>query len=266
MHGNEIVVFACQDKICILKTIHELEVITDPEQPSTIIPIKNGNFFKKVIPESDPYTSAELRSLHTISEGSVFPIGFEYKYYQGEIRQIGYLELDIAKGVAQWIDFKGITEKELFPGRSYNYAGENLIKYDSALMKGDDVYFFCPGAKMSSVNKWGMDWHALWRTDRQEKIKDILLDSGDLGLIDQKKRGVHGVFSYSGRYVILTPHFNSDEWRGKQKLFDLSTCELVDIQMPRGLAKGLILQHTGTGFWVSSNNDENFYLALCEEV
>ncbi|MCD7712287.1 MAG: hypothetical protein LUJ25_06165 [Firmicutes bacterium] len=257
--------FACQDKICILKNIHELEVISDPEQPSTFIPVKNGNFFKKVIPESDPYKPAELRRLHTVSADTIFPIGFEYDYYQGEIRHIGYLELDLAKGAAQWIDFVGIPEKELFPGRSYDCRSNNLIKYDSALMKKDEVYFFCPGAKMSSVNKWEMDWYALWKTDRKGKRKDILLDSGPLELIDQKKRGVHDVFSYSGRYAILTPHFTSDEWKGKQKLFDLSTHELIDIQMPRGLAKGLILQHTGTRFWVSSNKEENLYLAICEE-
>lgn len=31
LHGNDIVVFACQDKICILRNIYELEVITNPE-------------------------------------------------------------------------------------------------------------------------------------------------------------------------------------------------------------------------------------------
>jgi len=266
LYGNEIVLFACQDKICILKNIHELEVITDPEQPAAIIPVTNGNFFKKVIPESDPFAPAELRGLHTVSTGAVFPIGFEYSYYQGEIRNIGYLELDLAKGAARWVAFMGIPEKDLFPGRSDDSRENNLIKFDSALMKEDEVYFFCPGAKMGSVNKWGMDWYALWKTNRRGKIKDILFDSGPLEWIDQKKRGVHGVFSYSGRYAILTPHFHSDEWKGKQKLFDLSTRDWIDVQMPRGLTKGLILQHTGTRFWVSSHTDENLYLAVCEEV
>lgn len=266
LHGNDIVVFACQDKICILRNIYELEVITNPEQPSFILPVKNGNFLKKIIPDTDHYKPAELRSLAIVSDGPVFPVGFEYNGYSHDIRNIGYLELDIIKGVARWIDFTGITEEELFPDRRHDCRGKDLIKYDSAMMQGDEVCFFCPGAKTTSANKWGMDWYALLKIDRKGKRKEKIMDSGLLEEIDQKKRGVHGVFSYSRQYAILTPHFDSDEWKGKQKLFELSTREYIDIQMPRGLAKGRIVQHTGNHFWVSSHNEDNLYLAVCREV
>ena len=85
------------------------------------------------------------------------------------------------------------------------------------------------------MNKWGMDYYALAKISSEGKVKEKLLESEQLKA-GGKKSGVNGTFTHSD-YLILTPLFNNDDWKGKQKLFSLSKREYLDIAMPRGMAK-----------------------------
>ncbi|WP_227544078.1 hypothetical protein [Acinetobacter bereziniae] len=132
------------------------------------------------------------------------------------------------------------------------------------MLQNNELYIFSAGGQLVSINKWGMDYYAFIKTDLMGKVVETLIDSGDLHSIDQKKRGVNGLLSSSQKYLMLTPVFQNDEWKGKQKIFSLATNEILDITFPRGLGKyPQIIQHSGDIFWVYLREAQS--LAMCKE-
>ena len=134
---------------------------------------------------------------------------------------------------------------------------------DSAMLINDKFYIFTSGDS-AFVNKWGMKNYGIFKITKKGEIVETLLDSGNLQISDQKKRGVYGVFFSSQKYIILTPVFQSDEWQGKQKLFSMETKELIDIEFPRGFGKyPRVIQHSERYFWVYLWETRHF--AICQE-
>ncbi len=132
------------------------------------------------------------------------------------------------------------------------------------MLQDNELYIFSAGGQLVSINKWGMDYYAFIKTDLMGKVVETLIDSGDLHSIDQKKCGVNGLLSSSQKYLMLTPVFQNDEWKGKQKIFSLATNEILDITFPRGLGKyPQIIQHSGDIFWVYLREAQS--LAICKE-
>ena len=74
------------------------------------------------------------------------------------------------------------------------------------------------------------------------------------------KQGVRGKFSADKEYLILSPVFKTDEWKGKQKLLRLSDNELLDITFPRGFTKYRIMDVWDDSVFIS---DETENLILC---
>ena len=93
---------------------------------------------------------------------------------------------------------------------------------------------FTSGESQTSVNKWGMDYYALVKISSDGRIIEKLLESEHLKALG-KKAGINGLFTDSP-YLILSPLFKNDDWKGKQKLFSLATRELCEIAMPRGMS------------------------------
>jgi len=75
------------------------------------------------------------------------------------------------------------------------------------------------------------------------------------------KQGVRGKFSADKEYLILSPVFKTDEWKGKQKLLRLSDNELLDITFPRGFTKYRIMDVWDDSVFIS---DETENLVLCK--
>ena len=75
------------------------------------------------------------------------------------------------------------------------------------------------------------------------------------------KQGVRGKFSADKEYLILSPVFKTDEWKGKQKLLRLSDTELLDIIFPRGFTKDRIMDVWDDSVFIS---DETENLVLCK--
>ena len=75
------------------------------------------------------------------------------------------------------------------------------------------------------------------------------------------KQGVRGKFSADKEYLILSPVFKTDEWKGKQKLLRLSDNELLDITCPRGFTKYRIMDVWDDSVFIS---DETENLVLCK--
>lgn len=109
-----------------------------------------------------------------------------------------------------------------------------------------------------------MDYYAFVKSDKKGVVSEILFDSGYLKAIDNKKRGVNGLISSSQKYLLLTPVFQSDEWKGKQKIFSLELNEFSDITLPRGFGKySQIVEHLGAYFWVYLRDTKE--IAICIE-
>ena len=80
-----------------------------------------------------------------------------------------------------------------------------------------------------------MDYYALAQISAEGNVIEKIIESDNLHT-DSKKHGVNGCFTDS-EYVILTPLFKNDDWKGKQKVFSLTTREYCDITLPKGETK-----------------------------
>jgi len=78
-----------------------------------------------------------------------------------------------------------------------------------------------------------------------------------------QKQGLRGKFSAQKEYLILSPIFRTDEWKGNQKLLRLSDLELLDITFPRGYSKFRIMDIWDNHVFIS---DEVDHIALCRMV
>ncbi|WP_455023481.1 hypothetical protein [Oribacterium sinus] len=183
--------------------------------------------FSKTLPDN-----ARERYFQTVSDGRLVPVCFEKEVYYGLSRCFALLDFDPVKKEAKW---KGFSEMEKNAFTHHDDRTKDAPKIDSLKIEKEELYAFTSGESTGSVNKWGMDYYALAKISPEGKVKEKLLESEQLKA-GGKKSGVNGIFTHSD-YLILTPLFNNDDWKGKQKLFSLSKREYLDIAMPRGMAK-----------------------------
>ena len=225
---NDPILFSFGKGFGVIKAKKEIFYFTGDFSSPEIIPIKNGFLpFSKVLPEN-----ARERHFQTVSDGSLIPVCFEKDVYYGLSRCFALLDFDPVKKEAKWKCFSEI-EKNAFT--HHDERTKDAPKIDSLKMANEELYAFTSGESTGSVNKWGMDYYALAKISPEGKVKEKLLESEQLKA-GGKKSGVNGTFTHSD-YLILTPLFNNDDWKGKQKLFSLSKQEYLDIAMPRGMTK-----------------------------
>ena len=137
----------------------------------------------------------------------------------------------------------------------YNYP-----QIGSMMIKDDVIYVFLEAdivnpAGLSTykyywyveITKDGVYKKKIWGAERLDKL--------------QGKRGVRGKFSVDKKYLILSPIFKTDEWKGKQKLLRLSDSELLDITLPRGYSKFRVLDIFDENAFISDEVDK---IALCK--
>lgn len=130
----------------------------------------------------------------------------------------------------------------------------------STLIKDDRIFIFFEGSSSLNVDKHGMDYFSLVEIDEDGKIIDRLYEISGL----QKKSckdGTYGSFSSSKDYLILTPAFKSGEWKGKQKLFDLNTKNIIDVELPKSIKGFEIMDHFNNVFYLAEPTKKK--IALC---
>lgn len=248
---NHPVLFSINNRFGIVKSPREVLLYSDTKQGFESIYINNI----EVLPQR-----FKLQWKVAITDNSLLPICFSGDGLGCDTRYIAFLELDIENKKARWESWTSLETNVLTHHSEDNYPP----KIDSVMLKDNELYLFTSGGQITSVNKWGMDYYALTRGTQEGSIKEILIDSGNLHTIDHKKRGVNGLLSNSQKYVMLTPVFQSDEWKGKQKLYSLKQSEIMNITFPRGFGKyPQILEHYGDYFWVYLK--EKRELAICRE-
>ncbi|MDX2526249.1 hypothetical protein ACSCB1_36510 [Streptomyces europaeiscabiei] len=117
------------------------------------------------------------------------------------------------------------------------------------------------GSHASSVRKYGADFFTITRVTPDGTVMEPLYQQSGWKRLPGK-HAINGKVTSSGRYVLLTPVFATGEWKGRQRLFDLGTGEVLEPVLPRGAAKMRIVDHAGTTFWLSDGAQR----ILCAEV
>ncbi len=247
---NHPVLFSTDKHFGLVKNQNELLLYSDVKQTFESIEIGHADILPKRF---------NLEWRVAISDGSVLPICFNGDGLNNDTRYLAFLNLDIVNKKAHWESWISLETKELAHHDEDNYPP----KIDTAMWKEDSLYIFTSGGQITSVNKWGMDYYALVKSNCNGTIREILLDSGSLRTVGGKKKGVNGLFSTSQKYLLLTPIFKNDEWNGKQHVLDLDSNEISRIKFPRGLGKSPhILQHFGNQFWVYCRETKS--LSICK--
>ena len=232
----------------------ELRYYSGIHSSPEIIPIKNKSQLRgSIVPGK-----AQQRYFQNISDSETIPVCFENEFYCGEARCFALLEFDVDAKSAKWKCFSTI-EKMAFTHQDNNSG--DAPKIDSIKISNKEIYAFIPGDSQTSVNKWGMNYYALAKISEDGKVIEKLIESDDLKK-DGKKGGINGRFTDS-QYVIMTPLFKTDDWKGKQKVFSLSTREYSDITFPRGMSKHKLENISGE-FCLTSLYDRGLKeIALC---
>ena len=246
---NYPVLFCFEEGFGIMQKGKKLEYYTGEFFSPEVIEISNS-----LMP-----TKAQQRYFQVVSDSTLIPVCFENEVYYGDARHFALLEFDVAKKDAKWLSFSSIDKKAL---THHNDSTENTPKIDSLKLSNQEIYAFISGESTTSVNKWGMDYYALAKISADGKVLETFLESDNLK-ISGKKGGVNGRFTDSD-YVILTPLFKSDDWKGKQKLFSLTTGDYFDLAFPRGMSKHQVENISGKTCLTSLYDRGLKEIALCQ--
>ena len=258
------VLFAKEGGFGIIKNENELLYYPTIDSIPIEISIENKEIFQQAlkIPQFENVWPPKIKLGYPnpISNNDVLPVCFEHTYFHNNPRYFACLNLNMKEQKAKWENWTNL-DAEKFPVHGSRY--DNFPpRIDSIMIKDKDVFIYTSGIGASYCK--GMYYYGIVRTTKKGEIVETLLDSGDLTIIDQKKRGVNGVFTSSQKYAILTPVFQNDEWKGKQKLFSIETKELIAIEFPRGFGKyPRVMQESGKYFWVYLWDTRHF--AICRE-
>nr|WP_253682844.1 hypothetical protein [Treponema denticola] len=153
--------------------------------------------------------------------------------------------LERAEGVHHKMDF------------SYSYP-----QIGSLMIKDNSIYAFVEADTVNPcrLSQFKYYWYLELTQDGIYKRK--IWGKEKLERLAQK-HGLRGKFSAQKEYLILSPIFKTDEWKGKQKLLRLSDLELLDITLPRGYSKFRIMDIWDNHVFIS---DEADHIALCRMV
>jgi len=164
-------------------------------------------------------------------------------FTEEKVRKRFMVSLEKAGGVYHKMDFN----------YSYPQIGSLMIK-DEAIYAFIEANITNPCAIFQfkfywylEVTKDGVYKKKIWGQEKLEKLPG--------------KQGMRGKFSADKEYLILSPVFKTDEWKGKQKLLRLLDKELLDITFPRGFTKYRIMDVLEGSVFIS---DETENLVLCK--
>jgi hypothetical protein len=169
------------------------------------------------------------------------------------------LKIDREKSKAEWLNLRYWNNKkqvdlanETFERPQKRYAILDVLN------KQNISYAYGIGDRDSGYLKPGMEFSELVTINETGAINETLFSLGRL-YKENKKGGKECIFSSSGAYAILTPAFKSDDWKNKQKLFDLTNKQLIDIELPKGLLDHRIIDHNNKSFLLADNRKNLLY-------
>ncbi len=166
---------------------------------------------------------------------------------------IAHLQIDVAGATASWLNLQYWNNK-----KTISLGEENFTKPEKpftilhALRKQGTCYAYGIGNRDSGYLKPGMEFSELVSIHETGIIKETLFSLGRL-YKEAKKGGKECIFSSSGEYAILTPVYKSDDWKNKQKLFHLTSRQLIAIELPKELSNYRIIDHNNDSFLLADN-------------
>jgi hypothetical protein len=178
---------------------------------------------------------------------------------------MGQLQIDPATLSATWLDLRYWNNKT-----NINLEDETFAKPAKSFVilhasnKQGVTYAYGIGARDGGYLKPGMEYSELAIVDGNGSVKETLFSLGRL-YKESKKGGKECLFSSSGKYAILTPVYKADDWKNKQKLFDLNAKQLIDVELPKGLSGYRIIDHNNDRFLLA-NNYVNLIFANTDEL
>lgn len=141
----------------------------------------------------------------------------------------------------------------------YNY---NYPLIGSIYEQNEKLYAFLESSTINPAGLSMMGYYSYVEISKDGLIKRKLWGKDNLNQLPGK-HGVRGKFSADQNYLIISPIFKNDEWKGKPKLLRLSDCTLIDVVMPRGYTSFRILDIWGNKMFIS---DDQTKLNLCEII
>jgi len=205
----------------------------------------------------------------SIGEGSTLPISITDGT---KTRYLCFLNVDIDNREAEWLlepSPKHLRSKNkvfsFFNRSKADVTHETLLKVpmsefkggrkfeaaiQNVMLKNKQIYIFTRGVHEERHHKGSHAYSALAQIDCNGDVlsKPFFLDHTLHK--DQKKRGHIGIFTSSKKYCILKSIYAAaDDWKGKQRLFDLETNLLEEIKLPRGYSNYKLVDHFGDDFW-----------------
>ncbi|MGJ1262361.1 hypothetical protein [Sphingobacterium spiritivorum] len=181
-------------------------------------------------------------------------------------RYLAFLHIDFSKQTAHWQQIISLNADDYPMDRFGGFEAEEIPKeapiIGHVISTDNKLLAFAEGSDTMSLNRYGMDFYTYGEIDSSGKLINRLLEQKGFKR-DTKKHGVRGVFTSSLQYLILTPVFKSDEWKGKQKLLSIQDNKLLDIELPRGFKDFKVIEHFKEQYWLTDNKNE---ILCCTEV
>lgn len=178
---------------------------------------------------------------------------------------IAELSIDLQNLTATWNQLKYWNNKTTVDLRHESFAKPaKSFAILHALNKQGISYAYGIGDRESGYLKPGMEFSEMAVIDENGLVKETLFSLGRL-YKESKKGGKECLFASSGKYAILTPVYKADDWRNKQKLFDLEARQLLDVELPEGLPGYRIIDHHNDLFLLA-NNYTNLIFAHTDEL
>lgn len=166
---------------------------------------------------------------------------------------IADLKIDMEKSKAEWLNLKyWNNEKQLNIKDGTFEKPKNSFAILHTLKNQNISYAYGIGDRDAGYLKPGMAFSELAIINETGKVTETLFSLGHL-YKESKKGGKECLFSSSGKYAILTPAFKSDDWKNKQKIFDLENKTLIDIELPKGFSNHRIIDHNNDSFLLVDN-------------
>ena len=205
------------------------------------------------------------RDSHLVSNGTTAAIPLEDG---SKALYLAFLTVDAERRRAEWSCWPQPSDAgKSSSEQARHLAASDLLQLDASDFPGDDrfhtyrplvnqmmardgkVYVYTKGHR--STPKWGYEYCGTAEIGPNGRVGTLpyLEDYTTNG--DSKKRGIEGRFTTSGRYCILTPIYKStDPWKGRQKILDMTSHQLIDVQLPRKHSKYRLIDHNGEYFWL----------------
>lgn len=226
---------------------------------------------KNKLPEiAFPSFNKPLSNYHRagVTDNNVIPVLFTSRGLLSVY--IGELHLDLEKSSATWIHLKHWNNQAKIELQAESFANPaKSFAMLHALNKQSVSYAYGIGDRESGYLKPGMEYSEMAMIDENGLVKETLFSLGRL-YKESKKGGKECLFTSSGRYALLTPVYKADDWKNKQKLFDLDNRQLIDVELPEGLQGYRIIDHHSDRFLLANNYTNLIFantdeLVLCEE-